>query len=121
MSSAETLRDYLDSVEAMAAVVGEIDDAAWATLAEAPPGHVAMHAVALYVLWDSWIHERDIAIPLGSEPAVDEDEVRGVSAVRDGTWSVVLRVDGLWPGRAISPWWRRILTSRSWFTLVRRW
>ena len=27
-------------------------------------------------MWDAWVHERDIAIPLGLEPTVEPDEVR---------------------------------------------
>jgi len=45
----------------------------WSLLAEAPPGHVALNVMALHALWDCWIHERDIVIPLGL-PVVDDDE-----------------------------------------------
>ncbi len=32
-------------------------------------------AVAQHALWDCWIHERDIALPLGATPPVEPDEV----------------------------------------------
>ena len=43
--------------------------------AEAPPGHLSVSVVAHHALWDSWVHERDILVPLGVVPAVEADEV----------------------------------------------
>jgi uncharacterized protein (TIGR03083 family) len=72
---AEVLATYLGSVDALAEVIGALDEEGWSVLAEAPPGHIAARAVALHALWDGWVHERDIALPLGL-PAVEEpDEV----------------------------------------------
>lgn len=76
-SAAETLDELVATNGALAAAVGAIGTAHWATVAEAPPGHVALRAVALHALWDSWIHERDIALPLGLEPAEETDEITG--------------------------------------------
>ena len=39
------------------------------------PGTWASSAVVHHALWDSWIHERDIALPLGRTPDVEPDEV----------------------------------------------
>ena len=47
----------------------------WSLLAEAPPGHVPLCATAMHALWDAWIHERDIVIPLGLEPVADDEEI----------------------------------------------
>ena len=44
-------------------------------LAEAPPGHIAIGLVAIHALWDSWVHERDMLIPLGLDPVVDDAEM----------------------------------------------
>jgi uncharacterized protein (TIGR03083 family) len=71
----EVLARFVESNAALAAVVGDLDAAAWAVLAEAPPGHVPLHAVTLHALWDAWIHERDIALPLGLHAAEEPDEV----------------------------------------------
>lgn len=71
----EVLGQLVDSTEALADAIGGLDAEAWLLPAEAPPGYVAIHAVALHALWDSWIHERDILIPLGIEPTVEDDEV----------------------------------------------
>jgi uncharacterized protein (TIGR03083 family) len=47
----------------------------WSALAEAPPGHLALNVMALHALWDAWVHERDIAIPLGLDTVEDAEEV----------------------------------------------
>jgi hypothetical protein len=44
-------------------------------LAEAPPGHIAISAVAHHALWDSWVHERDILLPLGIAADLATDEI----------------------------------------------
>jgi uncharacterized protein (TIGR03083 family) len=74
---AEVLARYVDTAEQLAGAVDRLDDDAWATPAEAPPGHIAVRAVALHALWDAWVHERDIALPLGLTPSVEADEVAG--------------------------------------------
>ena len=45
------------------------------TLAEAPPGHLEIRLVVLHALWDAWIHERDIVLPLGLDPVEEPDEI----------------------------------------------
>lgn len=64
-ASAQSLNDLLESLEAQD----------WETLAEAPPGHISIGAVAHHALWDSWIHERDVLLPLGIEVAEEADEI----------------------------------------------
>jgi uncharacterized protein (TIGR03083 family) len=71
----ETLDQFVDTNAALAAAVEGLDTDSWSVLAEAPPGHIALHAVALHALWDSWVHERDVAIPLGIDAAVVADEI----------------------------------------------
>ena len=75
LSWSEILDQYLQTVDELANVVTGLDDAAWSMPAEAPPGHLAAHTVALHALWDAWIHERDIMLPLGLTPTVEPDEV----------------------------------------------
>lgn len=62
-ANATTLNDTLESVED------------WSVLGEAPPGHLALNVTALHALWDAWVHERDIVIPLGLTPAEEPDEL----------------------------------------------
>jgi uncharacterized protein (TIGR03083 family) len=73
----ETFERFCATNDALAAVVGDIDDAGWSTLAEAPPGHVAIRAVVLHALWDAWVHERDIVLPLGLDVVDEPDEIVG--------------------------------------------
>ena len=61
----EVLARFTESTEALARLVESFDPADWTVLAEAPPGHLAASVVAHHALWDSWIHERDILLPLG--------------------------------------------------------
>jgi uncharacterized protein (TIGR03083 family) len=75
MTSDEVLEQFASSNEAFLDVLGQLDDDGWATLAEAPPGHLPIRLVAHHALWDSWIHERDIALPLGMSPPTEPDEV----------------------------------------------
>jgi uncharacterized protein (TIGR03083 family) len=76
-ASAEVLDRFVDTTDALAATIAEVDEAGWATLGEAPPGHVPLHAVALHALWDAWVHERDVALPLGLDAAEEPDEILG--------------------------------------------
>jgi uncharacterized protein (TIGR03083 family) len=71
----ETLAQFVSSNDAFLGVIAELDESGWATLAESPPGHVPIRLLAAHALWDSWIHERDVALPLGLNPPVEQDEV----------------------------------------------
>lgn len=71
-----TLERFATSTEALARVVEDLDDEGWAKTAEAPPGHLPIRLVADHAVWDAWVHERDIVLPLGREPVVDDVEVR---------------------------------------------
>ena len=66
---------FAASTEALAELLESLDADGWSALAEAPPGHIAIDAVAHHALWDSWVHERDILLPLGIEPVEEADEV----------------------------------------------
>jgi uncharacterized protein (TIGR03083 family) len=76
----EVLAQLVTSHDSLLAVVAELDDAGWATPAETPAGYVPIRLLAFHALWDCWIHERDIALPLGRTPTVEADEV--VSSLR---------------------------------------
>jgi uncharacterized protein (TIGR03083 family) len=72
---ATVLERFVESNEAIAEAVAGLDDDDWSILGEAPPGHVPLRGVALHALWDAWIHERDITLPLGLAPVEDTDEI----------------------------------------------
>src|SRR4051812_2194943 len=60
----DALARYVETTDGLAGAVEGLDDDAWSTIAEAPPGHVAIRSLALHALWDAWIHERDVLLPL---------------------------------------------------------
>ncbi len=75
LAPAEVLGRFVSSNEAFLGVIANLDDGAWAMLAETPAGHLPIRLVAHHALWDCWVHERDIAAPLGLRPPVESDEV----------------------------------------------
>jgi uncharacterized protein (TIGR03083 family) len=72
----QVLDQFVASNDALFEVIGELDAAGWGTLAESPAGHVPIRVIAHHALWDCWVHERDIALPLGLNPPAELDEVR---------------------------------------------
>ncbi|HEX7165587.1 MAG TPA: maleylpyruvate isomerase family mycothiol-dependent enzyme [Acidimicrobiales bacterium] len=74
-SPADALAAYLDASGALCASVEALDDAGWNVIAETPVGHVAISALAHHALWDSWVHERDVLVPLGIAQVEEADEV----------------------------------------------
>ena len=74
-STDEIVEKFATSSESLARLLRELQPADWSAQAEAPPGHVSVSAVVHHALWDSWIHERDVALPLGRTPPVEPDEV----------------------------------------------
>ena len=74
-SPAETLADLSAATEAFCDLVEGLDESALAKVAESPPGHVAISDLLHHAFWDAWIHERDVALPLGLETPLERDEV----------------------------------------------
>ena len=72
---AEVLAQLVASMDAFLEVLASLDEAGWATPVETPPGYVPARLLAHHALWDCWVHERDIALPLGLVPPVEPDEV----------------------------------------------
>jgi uncharacterized protein (TIGR03083 family) len=66
---------YVASNDAFVEVIEGLDDGGWGMLAESPAGHVPIRLIAHHALWDTWIHERDIALPLGLTTPEEPDEV----------------------------------------------
>ena len=77
MAPAEILEQFAATTEEMARVVDPLTADDWPTKAESPPGHVALTALAAHALWDSWVHERDVVVPLGLTQPLEVDEVGG--------------------------------------------
>ncbi|MGH9080258.1 MAG: maleylpyruvate isomerase family mycothiol-dependent enzyme [Acidimicrobiales bacterium] len=71
----DTLDRFVTTNDALADLLGGLSGADWSTPAEAPPGHLAARAVVAHALWDSWIHERDVLVPLSRVQEIETDEV----------------------------------------------
>jgi uncharacterized protein (TIGR03083 family) len=93
LSPDETLHNYLESNAALRGEVEQLAPAAWDLVAEAPPGHLAIRVLALHALWDAWVHERDIALPLGREGVEEEDEIIASLAYVAGLGAALRDVD----------------------------
>jgi len=74
-SAVDILAGFVESNTAIADALAGTSDAEWLAPAEAPPGHVPLCALVAHALWDSWIHERDVVVPLGLEPVAEPDEL----------------------------------------------
>jgi len=75
VSTGEVLARFVASTDALVGLCSSLDHAGWSAASEAPPGHVSVSAVAHHALWDSWVHERDVLVPLGLAPEPEADEV----------------------------------------------
>lgn len=72
----ETLLDqFVTGTDTLRATVEELDGDDWSSLGEAPFGHMPARLILAHAFWDSWLHERDILVPLGIEVAVEDDEL----------------------------------------------
>jgi hypothetical protein len=74
----------LDALSASTADLAEalssIDGDEWSLLSESPIGHVPLTVIAAHSMWDSWLHERDVLLPLGRPPAVEAEELLTAAA-----------------------------------------
>jgi uncharacterized protein (TIGR03083 family) len=75
LTANEVFDQFVSSNDGFLGAITGLDDAGWSMLAEAPPGHIPIRLLVSHGLWDAWIHERDIAFPLGITPPVEADEV----------------------------------------------
>ena len=79
---AEVLDRFTASTAALTDLLSGLSDEDWSATAEAPPGHLTVSAVAHHALWDAWVHERDIFLPMGF--AVDEEPDEIAACLRYG-------------------------------------
>jgi uncharacterized protein (TIGR03083 family) len=75
MSTRQVFDRFVSTNEALLAALAALTTAQWSMTAESPVGHVPVRLLAQHALWDCWVHERDVALPLGITPAVEADEV----------------------------------------------
>ena len=74
-TSAEVLARFTGAAEAVGEALAGLAGDDWDRPGEAPPGHVPLAAVVAHARWDSWIHERDVSLPLGLVPVEEPAEV----------------------------------------------
>jgi uncharacterized protein (TIGR03083 family) len=70
-----TLDEFRATNDHLASLLAPLGAAEWSAVAEAPPGHVSIRVVAAHALWDAWIHERDVVVPLQREQTLEADEI----------------------------------------------
>jgi uncharacterized protein (TIGR03083 family) len=80
LTTEEVFDQFVASNDGFLGVLSGLDADAWMTVAETPPGHIPIRLLASHAVWDTWVHERDIALPLGLTPPIETDEV--IAAMR---------------------------------------
>lgn len=88
LSAREVLEHFVTSNATLFATVEQLTPDDWSATAESPLGEVSVRLVMSHALWDAWVHERDVLLPLDIEPEVVPDEVvaslRYVAALTQG-------------------------------------
>jgi uncharacterized protein (TIGR03083 family) len=74
LTAAEVFEQFTATNDALLETLRALTDDEWSMPAESPVGHVSIRLVAQHALWDSWIHERDVVLPLELTAAVEHDE-----------------------------------------------
>ena len=75
LTAGQVLDQFVASNDGFLGALAALDDRGWSTPAESPIGHVSIRLVAQHALWDSWLHERDIVLPLGRTHVAEPDEI----------------------------------------------
>lgn len=71
----EALDALVASTEQLGAVFDAVPDDEWTLVSESPLGHLPVNIIAAHGFWDSWVHERDVLLPLGRTIPVEDDEL----------------------------------------------
>jgi uncharacterized protein (TIGR03083 family) len=74
-SPQETLAALLEASGKLCATVESLSHDGWLAIGESPAGHVTMTTLAHHALWDCWVHERDVLVPLGMAQDEQPDEI----------------------------------------------
>jgi uncharacterized protein (TIGR03083 family) len=75
LSASDVFARFVASNDALLDTLAGLATDDWSAPSESPAGHVPVRLLAQHALWDAWVHERDVALPLGVAPGVDPDEV----------------------------------------------
>lgn len=74
-SPQETLAELVEASTTLCDDIESLDGDGWRAIGESPAGHVTMTTLAHHALWDCWVHERDVLLPLGLTPEEQPDEI----------------------------------------------
>jgi uncharacterized protein (TIGR03083 family) len=74
-SAEQCCNTYADACAQLLTTIEGIGPADWTAMAEAPAGHVPISVLCHHALWDCWVHERDVLVPLGRDQEIECDEV----------------------------------------------
>lgn len=93
LSSTQLVAD-LEAIDARVdAVIAEMTHDDWFGPAEAPPGRVPAYLALTHMLFDSWVHERDLMVPAGEVVVTDVSEASVVIAYVVGLAGIARGVD----------------------------
>lgn len=93
----ELLDQLVASNDVLLDLVGHLDSAGWSKPAECPVGHLPIRLVIQHGLWDGWIHERDIALPLHRQAPVEPDELMSSLVYATALGSAIALIRGKCP------------------------
>jgi uncharacterized protein (TIGR03083 family) len=79
LSNDVLLERFAAGTDAFVETVERFDDSGWAGTGESPFGHIPARYLLAHSFWDSWLHERDLFVPLGLAPPLERDELRQVA------------------------------------------
>ncbi len=72
MAPADLLVEFAASSAAIETLADALGPEDWVAAGESPLGHLPARFLLTHLVWDSWMHERDIFVPLAGDPEVDE-------------------------------------------------
>lgn len=89
----DLLADWADADGWVDAEVDGLTGEEWNSLAEFPVGHVPAYVSVTHMLFDSWVHERDLLVPVGQTPVTDLTEASIVAGYVFGLAGIVRAAD----------------------------
>jgi uncharacterized protein (TIGR03083 family) len=90
ISDTEARDRFVASSEMMATDIEGGNEDRWGLPAFSPIGAVPWWLSALHVFYDSWMHERDVLLPIGIDPPVEDDEALPVLTYALGLAGVLI-------------------------------
>ena len=76
LTNRQVFDEFVSTTDALLDSVAGLTDEQWTAVAESPAGHVPIRLLVQHALWDSWVHKRDVAIPLDITAAIENDELQ---------------------------------------------